>query len=73
MKSVVVYGSLWGNAAAVARAIAQGLGPDACALSTTAPAAFVVKGKFGPLKDGGLERVRQWGAELAALSGAADR
>jgi len=37
------------------------------------PVAFVVKGKFGPLKDGELERARQWGAELAALSRAADR
>jgi len=162
MKSVVVYESLWGNTAAVARAIAQGLGPEARALSTAEadatalagaglivagapvlgfklptekmresvrrtpgkapappdlshpamrtwlealppgtgraaafdtqvrgpfgsagpeiaaaleragyaplakPAAFTVKGKFGPLKDGELERARQWGAELAA-------
>jgi hypothetical protein len=35
MKAVVVYESLWGNTAAVARAIAEGLGPDAQALSTT--------------------------------------
>ncbi len=34
MKAVVVYESLWGNTAAVARAIAQGLGPDARALNT---------------------------------------
>jgi len=34
MKSVVVYESLWGNTAAVARAIAEGLGPEARALST---------------------------------------
>jgi hypothetical protein len=26
---------------------------------------FVVKGKFGPLRDGELDRARQWGAELA--------
>jgi hypothetical protein len=26
---------------------------------------FVVKGKYGPLCDGELERARQWGAELA--------
>jgi hypothetical protein len=169
MKSVVVYESLWGNTAAVARAVADGLGPEARALSTAeadatalagaglivagapvlgfklptekmresvrrtpgkapappdlshpamrtwleelppgagwaaafdtqvrgpfgsaapeiaaaleragyaplaGPAAFVVKGKFGPLKDGELERARQWGAGLAALSLAADR
>lgn len=34
MKALVVYESLWGNTAAVARAIAEGLGPDAQALST---------------------------------------
>lgn len=34
MKAVVVYESLWGNTAAVARAIAEGLGPEAVALST---------------------------------------
>jgi hypothetical protein len=37
----------------------------------TKPAAFVVKGKFGPLKDGELERARQWGADLAAALAAA--
>jgi hypothetical protein len=26
---------------------------------------FIVKGKFGPLLDGELERAREWGAELA--------
>jgi len=34
MKAVVVYESLWGNTAAVARAIADGIGPEAQALST---------------------------------------
>ena len=34
MKAVVVYESLWGNTAAIARAIAAGLGPEAKALST---------------------------------------
>lgn len=34
MKAVVVYESLWGNTAAVARAIAEGIGPEAKALST---------------------------------------
>lgn len=163
MKAVVVYESLWGNTATVARAVAEGLGPDARALSTaeatpealdgvellvagapvfgfklstekmrqsirdnwsTAPAApdlscpslrawiaalppdggglaaafdtqvkgpfgkgapeiakllaaagyrpvgepagFVVKGKYGPLKEGELERARAWGEGLAA-------
>jgi hypothetical protein len=34
MKAIVVYESLWGNTAAIARAIADGLGPEARALST---------------------------------------
>lgn len=34
MQAVVVYESLWGNTAAVARAIAEGLGPEARALTT---------------------------------------
>jgi hypothetical protein len=34
MKAVVVYESLWGNTAAVAVAIADGLGEGACAIST---------------------------------------
>jgi len=42
MKAVVVYESLWGNTAAIARAIAEGLGPEARALSTSeaSPAAL---------------------------------
>ena len=34
MRAIVVYESHWGNTAAVARAIAEGLGPDARAMST---------------------------------------
>ncbi len=34
MKAIVVYESHWGNTAAVARAIADGIGPEACVLST---------------------------------------
>ena len=34
MKAVVVYESLWGNTEHVARAIAEGIGPEAQALST---------------------------------------
>ena len=162
MNALVVYESLWGNTAAVARAVAEGLGPKARALSTAAatpdvvaaadlivagspvlgfklptermrqgalanpggrpphpadlshpsmrswldalapgqgrsaafdtqvrgpfgkaapailtalekagsarlaePVGFVVAGKFGPLRDGELDRARRWGAELA--------
>ena len=165
MKSVVVYESLWGNTAAIARAIAEGLGPEARVLTTSeasgaaiddarlivagspvlgfrlptekmrssiaanpgkAPAPpdlshpslrswldalpagagssasfetriwwspggatgaidealenkgyvpvaegerFIVKGKYGPLRDGEIERARAWGAELASALG----
>jgi len=165
MKAVVVYESLWGNTAAIARAIAEGIGPDARAMSTAeascevvadvdlivagapliafrlpteqmretiardpgpgAPAPnmthpsmrawlaglpaghgraaafetriwwspgsaagaidrafrqagyrpatkahkFVVKGKYGPLRDGEIEKARAWGAELARTAG----
>jgi hypothetical protein len=36
MKAVVVYESHWGNTEAIARAIADGIGPDAVALTTDA-------------------------------------
>lgn len=36
MKAVVVYESLWGNTARIARATAEGIGPEARALSTAA-------------------------------------
>jgi flavorubredoxin len=35
MHAIVVYESHWGNTAAVARAVAEGLGPEARALTTT--------------------------------------
>ncbi|MFA5845113.1 MAG: hypothetical protein WC971_09835 [Coriobacteriia bacterium] len=44
MKAIVVYESLWGNTAAVARAIAVGIGGDARALSTSEATADVVTG-----------------------------
>jgi hypothetical protein len=51
----------WGNAT---KDIAEGLekagyGPLA------KPLGFIVKGKYGPLREGETERARQWGAELA--------
>jgi len=36
MKAVVVYESVWGNTAAIARAVADGIGPDAQVLATDA-------------------------------------
>jgi hypothetical protein len=44
MKAVVVYESLWGNTAAVAEAIAEGLGEGAAALSTSAADAAALEG-----------------------------
>ena len=42
MKAVVVYESLWGNTAAIARAIAEGIGPEARALSTAEASAAAI-------------------------------
>ena len=39
MKAVVVYESLWGNTAAIARAIAEGIGPGTRAVTTDAASA----------------------------------
>lgn len=44
MKAVVVYESLWGNTAAIAQAIADGIGPEARAVSTSEASADVVAG-----------------------------
>ncbi len=44
MKVIVVYESYWGNTAAVARAIAEGLGPDAKALPTDEAAGAALGG-----------------------------
>jgi flavorubredoxin len=44
MKAVVVYESHWGNTAAVARAIAEGLGPEAQAMNTDEASGAVLEG-----------------------------
>ena len=44
MKAVVVYDSLWGNTASVARAIADGIGSEARALPTDAADAEALTG-----------------------------
>jgi len=41
VKAIVVYESLWGNTAAIAKAIAEGIGPEARALSTAEATAAV--------------------------------
>jgi flavorubredoxin len=42
MKAIVVYESLWGNTAAIARAIAEGIGAGAQALSTAEAATALI-------------------------------
>ena len=42
MKAIVVYESLWGNTAAIARAIAEGIGPQAQALPTDQATSAVI-------------------------------
>lgn len=66
MSAIVVYESHWGNTGAVARAIAEGL-ERAGYRRVAEPAGFVVKGRYGPLRDGELDAARAWGARLAAL------
>lgn len=44
MKAIVVYESLWGNTAAIARAIAAGIGPGARALCTDEATSEVLAG-----------------------------
>jgi hypothetical protein len=44
MKAVVVYESLWGNTAAIARAIAEGIGPETEALTTEAASSETIAG-----------------------------
>jgi hypothetical protein len=44
MKAVVVYESLWGNTATIARAIAEGIGPEARVLTTADATAAEVAG-----------------------------
>ena len=44
MKAIVVYESHWGNTAAIARAIAEGIGPEAQAMSTAEATGAVVAG-----------------------------
>lgn len=44
MKAVVVYESLWGNTAAIAKAIAEGIGPGVKALTTDEATANAIAG-----------------------------
>lgn len=44
MKAVLVYESLWGNTAAIARAVAKGIGPEPTALTTGEASAEAIAG-----------------------------
>jgi hypothetical protein len=33
------------------------------------PVGFIVAGRFGPLRDGEIQRAQRWGADLAAAMG----
>ena len=44
MKAVVVYESLWGNTAAIARAIAEGIGPGTQVFSTAQASSAAISG-----------------------------
>jgi hypothetical protein len=50
-----------GSAAGTISHMLEGLGY----LSIAKPQRFIVQGTYGPLREGELERARQWGAELA--------
>jgi len=77
MKAVVVYESRWGNTAAVAKAIAEGLGPEVRALSTAeatpdvlAGAELIVAGSPVMAFSLPTEKIR---SDLAAKSGKAPK
>ena len=56
-----VRGPFGSAAPAIAEALAK-VGYAAAAK----PTGFIVAGKFGPLREGEVERAREWGAELGA-------
>jgi hypothetical protein len=59
---------LWWSPGGATGAIVDGLTRAGYRCVDT-PRRFVVKGKYGPLRDGELERARQWGAALARALG----
>jgi flavodoxin len=59
---------IWWSPGSAAKSIAkllegQGMRP------ADEPQRFIVTGRYGPLKDGELERAKQWGARLASAGG----
>jgi hypothetical protein len=48
------------------KSIEKGLAAAGFATAPMAPGKFVVKGRYGPLRSGELDRAREWGRALAA-------
>ncbi len=59
---------IWWSPGSAAKAILERL-ERAGYRSAAKPGRFVVKGRYGPLKEGELEKARAWGAELARSAG----
>jgi hypothetical protein len=59
---------IWWSPGSAAKAILQQM-ERAGYRSAAKPQKFVVKGRYGPLKDGELEKAKAWGAELASSAG----
>jgi hypothetical protein len=55
---------IWWSPGSAAKKIAEGL-CDAGYACSGKGTAFIVTGRYGPLKDGEIERAHAWGAELA--------
>ena len=55
---------IWWSPGSAAKAIAKELEAHGYR-SVAKPGRFMVTGRYGPLKDGEVERARAWGAELA--------
>ena len=59
---------LWWSPGGATAAIEKGLA-EAGFASAAKSQRFIVKGAYGPLRSGELERARQWGAQLAQSVG----
>ncbi|MFL5774803.1 MAG: flavodoxin [Chloroflexota bacterium] len=62
---------LWWSPRGATGAIEKGL-RGAGYVSIGKPGKFVVEGKYGPLREGELDRARRWGHELAVAAGKRD-
>ncbi len=59
---------VWWSPGSAAKAILQRL-ENAGYRPAAKPQKFVVKGRYGPLKEGEIEKAKAWGAELARAAG----